>query len=98
MSFTAVKTKGAILPADLLHRIADGRDLDGLKPTDYHLSPNECLNEAINRSWNRCLGARQGFDDQRKCLPETDRGTTLTCERCHWGGLIFEPQTVSTSR
>ena len=51
-NFTTVTTEGAILPADLLQRIADGR-VDGLAPTDYHLAPNERLNEAINRSWNK---------------------------------------------
>jgi hypothetical protein len=49
-NFTTVKTEGAILPTDLLQRIADGRDLDSLKPTDYHLVPNERLNEAVNRA------------------------------------------------
>jgi hypothetical protein len=55
-NFTTVTTKGAILPAHLLQRIPDGRNVDGLKPTDYHPAGNERLNEAINRSWNRLLG------------------------------------------
>lgn len=79
-TFTTVTTEGAILPADLLQRIVDGRDLDGLKPTDYHLAPNERLNEAINRSWNRLLGVWESFDERRQALPEYDRGTTLTRE------------------
>ena len=54
-SFTTVKTEGAILPADLLQRVADGQ-MDGLLPQDYHLAPNERLNEAISRSWNRLIG------------------------------------------
>lgn len=79
-TFTTITTEGAILPADLLRRIVDGRDLDGLKPTDYHLAPNERLNEAINRSWNRLLGVWESFDERRQELPEYDRGTTLTRE------------------
>jgi hypothetical protein len=70
IQFTTVKTEGAILPADLLQRVADGHDLDGLKPADYHLAPNERLNEAINRAWNRCLGAWPGFSEQRQRLWE----------------------------
>jgi hypothetical protein len=31
-SFTTVTTEGAILPADLLQRIVDGRELEGLRP------------------------------------------------------------------
>ncbi|MBN1811807.1 MAG: SAM-dependent DNA methyltransferase [Anaerolineae bacterium] len=86
--FTTVKTEGAILPADLLQRVADGRDLDGLKPADYHLAPNERLNEAINRAWNRCLGVWQGFHEQRGRLPASETGTTLTRER--WLLILFQ--------
>ncbi len=88
-TFTTVKTEGGILPADLLQRIAEGRDLDGLRPEeDYHLFPGERLNEAINRAWNRCLGAWRAFDAQRARLPESDRGTTLTRER--WLLILFQ--------
>jgi hypothetical protein len=52
--FTTIATEGAILPPDLLERIASGAgDLDGLTPKDYHLFEGERLNEAINRSWSR---------------------------------------------
>jgi len=87
-TFTTVKTEGGILPADLLQRIAEGRDLEGLRPEDdYHLFPGERLNEAINRAWNRCLDAWRAFDAQRARLPESDRGTTLTRER--WLLILF---------
>jgi hypothetical protein len=76
-SFTTVTTEGAILPADLLQRVVDGRKLEGLRPEDYHLAPSERLNEAISRSWNRLLGVWEGFDEQRKNLPQGDRGTGL---------------------
>ena len=88
-TFTTVKTEGGILPADLLQRIAEGRNLEGLRPEDdYHLFPGERLNEAITRAWNRCLGAWRGFDAQRARLPESDRGTTLTRER--WLLILFQ--------
>lgn len=79
-NFTTVKTEGAILPADLLQRVADG-ELEGLLPQDYHLAPGEKLNEAINRAWNRCLGVWQAFNPQRQNLSATDSGVTLTRER-----------------
>ncbi len=87
-TFTTVITEGAILPADLLQRIAEGRGLDGLTPEDYHLAPNERLNEAINRSWNRLLGVWQGFDEQRSRLPDSASGVTLTRER--WLLILFQ--------
>ena len=87
-TFTTVKTEGGLLPADLLQRIADGRDLPGLRAEDYHLLPGERLNEAINRAWNRCLGAWLSFDEQRRALSPTDTGTTLTRER--WLLVLFQ--------
>lgn len=88
-TFTTVKTEGAILPAELLQRIAAGDSrLPGLTPADYHLFAGERLNEAINRSWNRCLGAWTGFDEQRQRLSESDAGTTLTRER--WLLILFQ--------
>jgi hypothetical protein len=85
--FTTVKTEGGILPADLLSRVAASK-VAGLLPPDYHLAPSERLNEAISRSWNRLLGVWRSFDDQRRVLPEADRGTTLTRER--WPLILFQ--------
>ncbi|MDI6817043.1 MAG: S24 family peptidase [Actinomycetota bacterium] len=80
--FTSIKTEGAILPTDLLQRIAQGdRTLDGLTPGDYHLAPGEKLNEAINRSWNRCLGAWANFRGAVAKLKENEPATTPTRER-----------------
>jgi hypothetical protein len=87
-AFTTVKTEGAILPADLLQRIAEGRELEGLRPEDYHLLPGERLNEAVNRAWNRCLGAWTAFQDGRARLPASDAGTTVTRER--WLLILFQ--------
>jgi pimeloyl-ACP methyl ester carboxylesterase len=53
--FTSVRTEGALLPAGLLVPIAEGKDVSGLTPSDYHLS-GEKLNEATNGAWNRPVG------------------------------------------
>jgi hypothetical protein len=87
--FTTIRTEGAILPPDLLQRVAAGdTDLGGLKPGDYHLFEGEPLNEAIVRSWNRLVGAWAGFSDARDKLPGGDLGTTVTRER--WLLILFE--------
>ena len=80
--FTTVRSEGAILPMDLLQRIAQGDpNLDGLTPESYNLLKTEKLNEAINRSWNRLLSAWASFKAAQDKLPERDAGTTLTRER-----------------
>ncbi len=81
-TFTTIRTEGAILPADLLQRIAEGdATLGGLTPEAYHLAAGEKINEAINRAWNRCLGAWATFQSAAAKLPENDLGTSITRER-----------------
>src|SRR5712692_276614 len=80
--FATVRSEGAILPMDLLQRIAQGDpNLDGLTPESYNLLKTEKLNEAINRSWNRLLSAWASLKAAQDKLPERDTGTTLTRER-----------------
>jgi len=80
--FTAVRTEGAILPADLLQRINNlDSALGGLRAEDYHLPSGIKLNEAINQSWNRMRGAWSAFQTARARLPEGDPATTVTREK-----------------
>jgi len=79
--FLTIRAEGALLPVDLLQRVVENdRDLGGLTPESYHLS-GEKLNEAINRSWNRLLGAWAAFSAGREKLPEGDAGTSVTREK-----------------
>lgn len=80
--FNTIRTEGAILPAELFQRIVSGdTTLEGLKSTDYHLSPSERLNEAATRSWNRLIGVWQTYREILNQLPEEAIGTTETRER-----------------
>ncbi len=80
--FTAVRTEGAILPADLLQRIDNlDHSLGGLAPEDYHLPSGVKLNEAINQSWNRMKGAWSAFQTARAKLAPNDTATTVTREK-----------------
>ncbi len=79
--FLTIRAEGALLPVDLLQRIVENdQDLGGLTPESYHLS-GEKLNEAINRSWNRLLGAWAAFQAGAEKLPEGDPGTSVTREK-----------------
>jgi len=78
--FTTLTTEGALLPPDILQRIADGDEsLAGLSPQAYHQYGR--LNEATNFVWNRLQGFWRAFQTARAKLPEGDAGTSLTRER-----------------
>lgn len=81
-SLSTVRVEGALFPAEMLQRIVNtDSTLEGLKPTDYHLSPSERLNEAATRAWTRLLGVWQTFKNIAANLPEEAIGTTETRER-----------------
>ncbi|NQT92756.1 MAG: restriction endonuclease, partial [Lentisphaerae bacterium] len=81
-AFMTIRTEGAILPSELLQRVAGGDgDLDGLRAGDYHLAEGEKLNERISSSWNRLLGVWESFTERLAKLPEKDTGTSVTRER-----------------
>jgi len=81
-AFTAIRSEGGLLPADLLARIAAGdKSLPGTDEASYGLLAHETLGEAVNRAWSRLVGAWRAFRDASDKLPESDRGTTLTRER-----------------
>ena len=90
--FTTIRTEGAILPADLLQRVAEGDgSLEGHRPEDYHLS-GEKLNEAVNRAWNRLLGAWKAFQTAREKLLDHDLATSPVAsgEKKKPGFVAFE--------
>ncbi|MGH9269543.1 MAG: Eco57I restriction-modification methylase domain-containing protein, partial [Acidimicrobiales bacterium] len=80
--FTTIRTEGALLPSEMLARIAAGDPtLPGLNPEAYHLDRGEKVGEAINRSWNRLTGAWASFNGALAKLPAEDHATTVTRER-----------------
>lgn len=80
--FSTVRTEGAILPPELLMRIINGDPtLQGMTPSDYHLSPAERLNEAATRAYTRLTGVWSAFKDTIAKLPDDAIGTTETRER-----------------
>jgi N-6 DNA Methylase len=70
--FIAVHTVGALLPADMLARISEGRDVSGSKPAEYHLAGTTSVHAAAERSWDYLKGAWQVLRD--KLSQEIGRG------------------------
>src|SRR5665647_646238 len=85
---SAVRTVGAMLPADLLGRVAAGdRDLGGLTSSDYHLG-GETPREAANRVWAHLTGMWPSFQWALAKLPDGDAAVGVTRER--WLSLLFD--------
>jgi hypothetical protein len=81
LQFQTIRTEGAILPPDILRRIASLK-VDGATPDAYHLSPGMKLNEAISQSWTSLLNHWQAFQEAREKLSaEGETGTAVTNER-----------------
>ncbi|WP_406722239.1 N-6 DNA methylase [Streptomyces althioticus] len=51
LAFTAVTTVGGLLPADMLLRIAEARNLPGAKPADYGLPASVPVRDEAERAW-----------------------------------------------
>ncbi|WP_234532929.1 Eco57I restriction-modification methylase domain-containing protein [Streptomyces shenzhenensis] len=69
--FTAVHTVGGLLPADMLVRISEGKDVPGSKPADYGLPSSRSVRDEAERSWEYL---KPLWRELRKRLPE-DRVT-----------------------
>lgn len=89
LPFASIRSEGALLPSDLLQRIAAGdAGLPGVDPDSYHIPANEKLSEAISRSWARLTGVSRVYRDRLATAAATDPATGLTRER--WLLPLFE--------
>ena len=79
--FQTIRTEGAILPPDILRRIASLK-VEGATPEAYHLPPGTKLNEAISQSWTVLLNHWQAFQEARgKPGEKGETETAVTNER-----------------
>ena len=79
--FTAITSEGGLLPADFLQTLlAPKPTVDGLKPTDYHLDPNDRLNDVIAGSWNKLRSRWQTFRSKIEGRLAGDSTTSETRE------------------
>ncbi|MDN5749620.1 MAG: N-6 DNA methylase, partial [Pseudonocardia sp.] len=64
--FSAVHTVGALLPADMLARISDGRDVAGSRPADYGVVGARSVRDDAERHWDYL---RSVWTELRRDLP-----------------------------
>lgn len=89
--FDTVKSEGALLPPDLLERIAKGgKDLDGLTQESYHLDKSEPMREAATQAYNTCRDAWQKFQKDRARIQDVESDTGVTVTRERWLLKFFE--------
>ncbi|MGC5031093.1 Eco57I restriction-modification methylase domain-containing protein [Micromonospora sp. DT229] len=50
--FSAVHTIGGLIPADMLVRISEGRDVSGAKPADYKVVGSRSVRDDAERHWD----------------------------------------------
>ena len=55
--FSAVQTVGSLLPADMLVRISEGKDVTGSAPTDYGIVGIGSVRDEAERHWDYLKGA-----------------------------------------
>ncbi|MFJ4903447.1 Eco57I restriction-modification methylase domain-containing protein [Streptomyces sp. NPDC088727] len=65
--FPSVQTVGALLPADMLVRISENKDVPGSKPADYGMPSSRSVHAEAERSWEYL---KPLWRELRKRLPE----------------------------
>ncbi|MGC4856678.1 Eco57I restriction-modification methylase domain-containing protein [Micromonospora sp. DT4] len=70
--FTAVHTIGGLLPADMLVRIADGKDVPGSKPADYRVVGARSVRDDAERHWEWLKSVWKDLRGDLPAAPEAD--------------------------
>ncbi|MEV0328205.1 DNA methyltransferase [Micromonospora echinospora] len=70
--FTAVHTIGGLLPADMLVRIGDGKDVPGSKPADYRVVGARSVRDDAERHWDWLKSVWKELRGSLPVAPEAD--------------------------
>ncbi|MEV4467379.1 DNA methyltransferase [Micromonospora echinofusca] len=70
--FTAVHTIGGLLPADMLVRIAEGRDVSGCKPGDYRVVGARSVRDDAERHWDWLKSLWKDLRGKLPAVPEAE--------------------------
>ncbi|MGW4215121.1 Eco57I restriction-modification methylase domain-containing protein [Lentzea sp. NPDC004789] len=70
--FPAVDTIGGLLPADMLLRIAEGKDVRGCTPADYRVFGSRSVRDEAERHWDYLRAAWTELREHLPVAPEQD--------------------------
>lgn len=70
--FSAVHTVGGLLPADMLVRIAEDKDVPGCKPADYRVIVARSVHDEAERHWDYLRSVWAELRDRLPIAPESD--------------------------
>ncbi|PRX50862.1 hypothetical protein B0I33_10113 [Prauserella shujinwangii] len=71
--FSAVHTVGGLLPADMLVRISEGKDVSGSLPSDYRVVGSRSVSDEAERHWDYL---RSVWTELREKLPPAPEAAT----------------------
>ncbi|MBQ0905527.1 Eco57I restriction-modification methylase domain-containing protein [Micromonospora sp. U21] len=70
--FSAVHTIGGLIPADMLVRISEGKDVSGSKPADYRVIGSRSVRDDADRHWDYLKSVWKELRDRLPVLPEAE--------------------------
>ncbi|HEX6970393.1 MAG TPA: DNA methyltransferase, partial [Micromonosporaceae bacterium] len=70
--FSAVHTVGGLLPADMLVRIAEGKDVSGSRPADYRVVGSRSVRDEAERHWDYLKSVWKELRDRLPVAPEAE--------------------------
>ncbi|MET7863698.1 Eco57I restriction-modification methylase domain-containing protein [Micromonospora taraxaci] len=70
--FSAVHTIGGLIPADMLLRIAEGKDVTGSKPADYRVVGSRSVRDDAERHWDYLKSIWKDLRDKLPVAPEAE--------------------------
>ncbi|MEV5407539.1 DNA methyltransferase [Thermopolyspora sp. NPDC052614] len=70
--FTAVSTVGGLLPADMLVRVSEGRDVPGGKPADYRVVGSRSVRDDAERHWDYLKSIWSELRDRLPAAPDAE--------------------------
>ena len=88
--FSAVHTVGGLIPADMLVRISEGKDVSGSAPADYHVIGSRSVRDDAERHWDYLKSVWRELRERLPAAPETETPADPTgLATTHWLEPLF---------